>query len=247
MRAILTYHSIDESGSPISVSRAAFGRHVRWLLSGVVRVVPLETLLQLPADAEAVAITFDDGIENFGTVAAPMLLERGLPVTLFVVTDAAGTNNRWNGQAQRGIPSLRLLDWPALARLGENGVTIGSHTRTHPVLTRVDRQVLNEEIHGSAARIRQETGAHPRHFAYPFGQYDDAVMREAGRVFATACTTDFRIFEDAEDPIALPRIDAFYVREEGRLEEWGTRQFRSYLRSRQRLRGLRAAIAGCFQ
>jgi len=247
MRAILTYHSIDESGSPISVSRASFARHVKWLLSGVVRVVPLEALLQLPSDAEAVAITFDDGIVNFGTVAAPLLLERGLPVTLFVVTDAVGTNNHWNGSVQRGIPSLRLLDWESLARLGENGVTIGSHTRTHPVLTRVERHVLNTEIHGSAARIQQETGARPRHFAYPFGQYDDAVMREAGRGFATACTTDFRILEDAEDPIALPRLDAFYLREEGRLEEWGTRQFQSYLRTRHRLRGLRAAIAGRFQ
>ena len=38
MRAILTYHSIDESGSPISVDPDAFRRHVRWLASGRVRV-----------------------------------------------------------------------------------------------------------------------------------------------------------------------------------------------------------------
>ena len=32
MRAILTYHSIDASGSPISCAPDAFGRHVSWRL-----------------------------------------------------------------------------------------------------------------------------------------------------------------------------------------------------------------------
>jgi peptidoglycan/xylan/chitin deacetylase (PgdA/CDA1 family) len=244
MRTILTYHSVDDSGSPISTSRADFTRHVKWLTSGVVRVVPLETLLHLPSDSDAVAITFDDGIENFATFAAPMLLERGLPVTLFVVTDSAGTNNQWQGSGTQGIPCLRLLEWSVLAHLAEQGVAIGSHTCTHPILTRVERQVLNTEIQRSAARIQQEIGAPPRHFAYPFGQYNEAVMREAGRVYTTACTTDFRVFEEAEDPLALPRLDAVYFREEGRLEKWGTPEFRSYLRVRHTLRGLRAAIAG---
>ncbi|TFG50637.1 MAG: polysaccharide deacetylase, partial [Gemmatimonadales bacterium] len=45
MRAILTYHSIDDSGSPISVAPEQFRAHVRWLQSGVIRVVPLAELL----------------------------------------------------------------------------------------------------------------------------------------------------------------------------------------------------------
>ena len=69
MKAILTYHSIDPSGSPISVSPDAFEAHVRWLSTGRVRVVPLEELGQLSADVDAVAITFDDGFENFSTHA----------------------------------------------------------------------------------------------------------------------------------------------------------------------------------
>ena len=40
MRAVLTYHSIDDSGSPISVRRDAFQRHVKWLASGQVAVAP---------------------------------------------------------------------------------------------------------------------------------------------------------------------------------------------------------------
>ena len=66
MRAILTYHSIDPSGSPISVSPAAFRRHIEWLASGRVRVVRLEELMRLPAGEDAVALTFDDGFAKFG-------------------------------------------------------------------------------------------------------------------------------------------------------------------------------------
>ena len=48
MRAILTYHSIDDSGSPISVSPAAFRRQLEWLVAERVRVVPLSELSHLP-------------------------------------------------------------------------------------------------------------------------------------------------------------------------------------------------------
>ena len=44
MRAILTYHSIDSSGSPISLSEEAFRAHVRFFGSGRVAVVPLADL-----------------------------------------------------------------------------------------------------------------------------------------------------------------------------------------------------------
>jgi peptidoglycan/xylan/chitin deacetylase (PgdA/CDA1 family) len=72
MRAILTYHSIDDSGSPISVAPEEFRAHVRWLGSGAVRVVPLAKLVTLPPDDDAVALTFDDAFENFSTIAAPL-------------------------------------------------------------------------------------------------------------------------------------------------------------------------------
>ena len=43
MKAILTYHSVDETGSVISIDERSFRRHVAWLASSAVRVVPLDT------------------------------------------------------------------------------------------------------------------------------------------------------------------------------------------------------------
>src|SRR5678809_1010179 len=86
MRGILTYHSIDSSGSPISTSQATLRAHVNWLASSEVQVTPLERLHLVPADGDAVAITFDDGFQNFADIAWPLLKHHEMPVTVFVVT-----------------------------------------------------------------------------------------------------------------------------------------------------------------
>lgn len=112
MRAILTYHSIDESGSPISVSPSAFRAHVRWLASGAVRVLPLDELVKADDRMDAVAITFDDGFENFATECADLLVEHALPTTVFVVPEHVGRTNEWGGVASPGIPTLPLMSWP---------------------------------------------------------------------------------------------------------------------------------------
>src|SRR4029079_2065351 len=134
MRAILTYHSVDETGSVISIGERSFRRHVAWLAERRARVVPLDQIMSVPEDEDAVAITFDDGLASFGRVAAPLLLDHGLPVTLFVVTDAVGSSNVWRGRQDPGIPVQALLDWEQLGALHGAGVRIGAHTCTHPRL-----------------------------------------------------------------------------------------------------------------
>jgi len=175
MRAILTYHSIDSSGSPISVSPAAFRQQVEWLASGRVRVVSLEELLRTPQGEDAVALTFDDGFVNFGTEVAPLLKEYSLPATVFIVAGQVGRTNAWGGRADPRIPTLPLLGWERLALLGERGVRLGAHTMTHPQLTKLPSHALEDELAGAAELIREETGRRPDEFAYPYGDVNPAV------------------------------------------------------------------------
>ncbi len=243
MRAILTYHSVDDSGSPISVSRAAFGEHAAFLASGAVRVLRIDALLAAPPDAQAVALTFDDAFLNFASEAWPLLKERGLPATVFVVSGHAGGTNAWGGRTQPGIPTLPLLDWDTLGRLAEEGVTLGAHSRTHPDLCHVDDGALADEVAGSAEAIRARTGRRPDVFAYPYGRLDARVER-AATAFRYACTTEMRALRGAEAPHRLPRLDAYYLRGRGRLARWGTTTLAGYLRFRAAARGLRAALGG---
>jgi len=248
MRAILTYHSIDESGSAISISEHTFRAQVAWLARADVRVVSVDALLRLPADADAVALTFDDGFVNFGDIAAPLLAEHGLPSTLFVVTDSVGRTNRWPGASDRGVPELPLLNWDGIGRLRDQGVQIGAHTRTHANLARLALDRLQDEIVGSADRIRSETGRAPNAFAYPYGAISDKAVQIVASRFLWGCTTEMRAVASADARALLPRLDMFYLREPGQLERWGTARFRCRLtlRAGARLmrRGLRSLTGG---
>src|SRR5262245_26695571 len=122
MRAILTYHSVDESRSTISISEEVFRNQIAWLARSEVRVVTIDTLMHMSGDANAVALTFDDGFVSFGDIAAPLLADHGMPSTLFVVTDAVGRTNRWPGRTDRGVPEMPLLGWTALGHLREQHV-----------------------------------------------------------------------------------------------------------------------------
>ena len=247
MRAILTYHSIDPSGSPISVHPQAFERHVAWLRSGQVRVATIEELVQLPASEDAVAITFDDGFTNFREVAAPCLLADRLPITLFVVSDQVGLTNAWNGRFDVSIPRLSLLDWPALNRLCQEGVTLGAHGRTHTDLSRLDGAAVEDEVDGCADVIEHRIGLRPRVFAYPYGHLNPTVSEIVTRSFNYACTTAFRTLDGQFAPMELPRLDMYYFQRPGQLARWGTPAFARAVKLRHGARQIRRASRDVFE
>jgi peptidoglycan/xylan/chitin deacetylase (PgdA/CDA1 family) len=231
MRAVLTYHSVDDSGSPVSVDHRVFEDHVTWLASGAVRVLSLKALLHASDDEDAVSVTFDDALESFGTVAAPLLLEAGLPVTVFVVSDYVGRLSDWAGTNSR-VPAFPILRWIDLRELARDGVELGAHSRTHPFLPRLSDEDLVEEMEGSARVIEAETGIRPRSFSYPYGAHDDRVVAAAGS-YELCVTTELRALSRGMDQHRMPRLDMHYFRERGRLETWGSPAFLRYLRLRR--------------
>jgi peptidoglycan/xylan/chitin deacetylase (PgdA/CDA1 family) len=244
MRAILTYHSLDTTGSPISVSPEVFRAHCEFLASGRVPVVPLETLVENPPAGDAIALTFDDGFVNFETHAAPLLEQHALPATLFVVSDHVGGHNDWGGRPAGNVPHLPLLSWPALAALQNRGVKIGAHSRRHRPLAQLQADVLADEVQGSVLHIESALGRRPAAFAYPFGDVSPRAAAAVRAVCPLACTTALRALGSSEDPVLLPRVDMYYFRERGQLEAWGTAAFRSRLWLRGQGRRLRQLAAG---
>lgn len=244
MRAILTYHSIDASGSPISVSPEVFRAHCRFLASGRVRVLPLVSLLEDPAADDVVALTFDDGFANFATEAAPALEAHGLPSTVFVVSDHVGGSNDWGGRVSPHVPQLPLLGWDDLVSLQDRGVTLGAHTRRHRPLPQLRGDELLDEVQGGIDRIASAAGRRPAAFAYPFGAVDAVVAAVVRDACAWGCTTELRALGSQEDRALLPRLDMYYFRSPGQLEAWGTAAFRSRLWLRNQGRRLRRLATG---
>jgi peptidoglycan/xylan/chitin deacetylase (PgdA/CDA1 family) len=238
MRAILTYHSIDDSGSPISVSPEAFRRHFRWLTSGRVRVASLSEIVSATDDGAAVAVTFDDGLLNTREPIAALRAE-GVPVTVFVVTGQVGQTNAWGGREQAGIPTLPLLPWVDLSRMAAAGVSIEAHTRTHPHLTRVSDARLTDELDGCREDLERQLGVAAAHLAFPYGDVNDAVRARAESSFAFGYTTEMRSLQRGDAHLHVPRLDACYYARAGHLEGWGTPAFRrrlGWIRARRAVR-----------
>jgi peptidoglycan/xylan/chitin deacetylase (PgdA/CDA1 family) len=243
MRAIITYHSIDSSGSPVSLSKESFASHAAFLASGRVKVLPLAGIMNAPDDEDAVALTFDDGFRNFASQVLPVLRENAIPATVFVVSDAVGASNAWGGREEPGIPTLPLMDWDELQGVAEAGFEIGAHTRRHPHLTKLSPAQLEDETAGCVDRIRAELGVRASQFSYPYGDVNDSVARVARSMFAHSVTTEHRLLSANEDSALLPRLDAYYFREPGALDEWGSPGFRRRIWMRAQARRVRELVS----
>ncbi len=76
-----------------------------------------------------------------------------------------------------------VLTWKQLRELALEGLTLGSHTRTHPIMTQVTPEQMREEVQGSQQDLQREIGACLPIFCYPNGNHNDTVLnvlREQG-------------------------------------------------------------------
>jgi peptidoglycan/xylan/chitin deacetylase (PgdA/CDA1 family) len=74
---------------------------------------------------------------------------------------------------------LRPLDWPMLAEMHRAGFTIGSHTRSHSLLTSESPAAIVGELAGSRLKIESEIHAPALHLAYPDGRFNATVVDTA--------------------------------------------------------------------
>jgi peptidoglycan/xylan/chitin deacetylase (PgdA/CDA1 family) len=101
------------------------------------------------------------------------------------------------------------LTWNQVIELDRAGVEIGSHTVTHPILTRTDAMQLRAELRQSKALLEMMLKRPVDLFCYPNGDYDQQVVREtAAAGYRSAVTTDFGLNGSQVAPLLLKRIPA---------------------------------------
>ena len=95
------------------------------------------------------------------------------------------------------------------AEMGANGITIGSHTVSHPLMNRITAREQETEAKESKRRLAELTGLEISHFCYPNGSFDDGArlaVRNAG--YRSAVSSDFGYCRREDDLDLLPRIPA---------------------------------------
>jgi peptidoglycan/xylan/chitin deacetylase (PgdA/CDA1 family) len=92
---------------------------------------------------------------------------------------------------EAGQAGYTAMDWGMLAEMQRAGIRIGSHTRSHALLTNECGGKVEEELQGSRREIERRLDGLVQHFAYPDGRFDASVVSavaDAGYRFAyTTC------------------------------------------------------------
>ena len=66
-----------------------------------------------------------------------------------------------------------------LKKIVERGHEVGTHTKTHPKMSKLSAEEIEEELKSSVAAIENVTGQKVKLFRPPFGDYDDKVITAA--------------------------------------------------------------------
>ena len=213
---VLCYHAVSEDWpAPLSVRPDRLEEQLELLLRRGYRGATFSEAVLAPPWRRTVAVTFDDGFRSVRDLALPILSRLGLPGTIFAVSAFAAGGGRlsWDGidhwESGPHSHELESLSWDDLRGMSELGWEVGSHTRSHPRLTRLDDASLKDELRGSLEACRDGRQGGCSSVAYPYGDVDARVVAVAGSAgYRTGAALPAR--PHARRPLEWPRIGVYH-------------------------------------
>jgi peptidoglycan/xylan/chitin deacetylase (PgdA/CDA1 family) len=210
---ILTYHKLGPRPSRVRlkglyVSSTLFTRQLAELQAAGFRTGTLGQCAGARTDKQLV-ITFDDGYLNVLRYALEPLAHTGFRAIQFLPADLLGKHNQWD--VPLGEAPEQIMDPNQVREWLSAGHDIGSHSLTHPYLTRISPARAREEVRASRKKLEDLFGRPILHFCYPYGDWNQAVsdwVREAG--YQTACTTVPGVNTPSDSAFVLKRFTARY-------------------------------------
>jgi peptidoglycan/xylan/chitin deacetylase (PgdA/CDA1 family)/GT2 family glycosyltransferase len=178
----LLYHHVGPARPgtkrELTVSPERFERQIRWLAHrGYAGIKPSDWLnwirrgTSLPK--KPILVTFDDAYADTADHALPILRKYGFSAAVFVVTERLAATNTWD--EVQGCGTLQLMTGEQIQYWARQGIEFGAHSRTHPHLSKLPASELAAEVVGSKDDLTALLGYPPVSFAYPYGEYNDAV------------------------------------------------------------------------
>ena len=150
----------------------------------------------------AVAITFDDAYPSVYATATPELLARGMPFTVFIATNDIDRGN------------ATYMTWAQLRSLDRTFADFGAHSLSHGHLLERRtgeseaqwRERAGEEIRASASRIETALDTEVASFAYPYGEYDEALVELVAAAGLYGLAQQSGAFGAGVSPQQVPRF-----------------------------------------
>jgi peptidoglycan/xylan/chitin deacetylase (PgdA/CDA1 family) len=206
---ILLYHRFGPVvADGMTITTPVFESHLRYLRENGYTVIPLRQLVDWylkkgpPPPAKSVVIVEDDAHKTVYTDMLPLAKKYHVPVTVFIYPSAI-SNAKY------------ALTWDQLRELKKSGLfDFQSHTYWHPNFKKDRKKMKPAEFEKSVtmqltkskARIEKELGGKVEMLAWPFGIYDDYLLKKAAQAgYVTTFTIERRHATPAENVMKLPR------------------------------------------
>lgn len=202
---ILVYHKIGKMDIvPVSnkhkpykafnVQEDVFAEQIKFIKEGGYTPLTIQDLIKDEQDKnlplKPIAITFDDGWRSQYDNALPVLIKNNIPATFYIYTGVIGSN--------------AYMTWEDLHNLVNLKMEIGDHTKSHPHLTKIDTNKLNEELLDSKHVLEKNLHVNVTDFAYPYGNYNQSIMNELKKDgYVSARTSNKGIYNDFKDMYQL--------------------------------------------
>ncbi len=162
--------------------------------------------IKLPSGAAI--LTFDDGVRNFLTVVAPVLRERKIPATSFIITGDSFTQEISNQNGQwRPEDDDTYLSWTDVRQLTRQGMDFGSHSCTHRALPDIPAAEALNELETSLNILGSYLAPNIFALSYPHGRTSEAISQLSQSLgYSCAVTTALGQNNRNCDLFALKRI-----------------------------------------
>lgn len=206
---ILLYHRFGPTvADGMTITTPVFEQHLKYLKENGYKVIPLRQLVDWylkkgPAPApKSVVIVEDDAHKTVYSDMYPLAKKYNVPVTVFVYPSAI-SNAKY------------AMTWDQLRELKASGLfDFESHTYWHPNFKKEKKKlppaefekVVDMQLKKSKAKIEKELGSKVDLLAWPFGIYDDYLLKKAAEAgYVATFTIEAHHAASSDMVLKLPR------------------------------------------
>jgi len=207
---ILLYHRFGPTvADSMTITTPVFESHLKFLKENGYKVIPLRQLVDYylkkgPAPApKSVVIVADDAHKSVYTDMLPLVKQYRVPVTIFSYPSAV-SNAKY------------AMTWEQLREVKATGLfDVQSHTYWHPNFKQEKKKLsaaefdklVTSQLGKAKAKLEKELGGPVDLLAWPFGIYDDDLLRRAAAAgYVATFTIEAHPAGPADAVMKLPRF-----------------------------------------
>ena len=202
---ILMYHAVhvmdpsEASNANLIVDPDLFEAQIKAMVdAGYYFLTPEEAYKALTENAlpakKVVWLTFDDGNEDFYTIAYPILKKY----------KAKATNNIITGFVKKG--NAGNLTVKQMKEMMAHGMSFQSHTVNHPDLSATDKATQKVELTDSIDFLENKLNTKVNTIAYPSGRYNQTTLDLAKKTYKLGLTTNEGLASAKDGLLSLNRV-----------------------------------------